>query len=72
MEALRSALVPPESPPPVTHRGGWQHPRRKLTDQEAMYIRDSDESPTDLARMFNVDRKVIYQIKQGITYQELL
>lgn len=71
LRALNAELQSQVLPPPRGRRGGWQHPKRKLADESVRYIRSSVETPTELARMFGVHRKVIYQIREGVTYQWL-
>lgn len=42
--------------------------RRKLTDRDADYIRDSSKNGPELAKMFNVDKTTIYNIKNNKYY----
>lgn len=44
--------------------------KRKLTNKEAAYVRDSEESLNLLSRKFKVSTITIKQIKEGKTYKE--
>lgn len=44
---------------------GELHPRAKLTDAQALTIRNSSEPDLQLSRKYGVDRKVIWSIKHN-------
>ena len=44
--------------------------KRKLTNKEATFVRDSEENLNSLARKFDVSTITIKQIKDGKTYKE--
>lgn len=46
-----------------TQSEGEEHSTAKLTDAEAIYIRDSDESPGVLAARFKISRKQVWNIR---------
>ncbi len=50
---------------------GENNGRSKLTKDEVMYIKHSPERQYILAKQFNVDRKVIYDIKNNITWKHI-
>ena len=52
---------------------GCDHAKAKLKYEDVLFIKNNINKyqQTELAKMFNVSRKVIYQIKKGITYKNI-
>jgi hypothetical protein len=46
--------------------------KRRLSDEDAIKIRDSLESKAELARRYGIAHSMVYQIQQGIAYRDLL
>lgn len=52
---------------------GSNHGRAKLTENDVLVIRErlKYQTPTELAEIYNVDRRVIYQIRKGLTWNHV-
>jgi hypothetical protein len=48
---------------------GNQHPNAKLTPSDVVAIRSSAETVSELARRFNVSRRAIRFVKDGVTWK---
>lgn len=48
-----------------------RHPGRKLSDEDVIYILNSDASGYSLAKKFKVTKEVIYRIRKGEYYGRL-
>lgn len=50
---------------------GEKHPQSKLTEKDVLYVLNSKESPTKLAKEFNVTYRTIANIKSRKTWKNL-
>lgn len=50
---------------------GEKHPQSKLTEKDVLYVLNSKESPTKLAKEFNVTYRTIANIKSRKTWKHL-
>jgi hypothetical protein len=55
-------------PPPLK---GKSNPAAKLTEEQAMYILQSRETGTELAKMFGISKTAVYKIKNGQNWSYL-
>lgn len=50
---------------------GTKHPQHKLSENDVLYIFNSNDSNRSLGRQFNVSHRTIFNIKHGIVWEWL-